>query len=468
MLESGVSDDVLAEIFLAFGAVTRQEDYWAPSPGPIFLASVCRRWRAVAFSSPRLWASVRIHINRPSRFAGALEIFRLFTARSGACPLEVVINFSNKGQKHRIMMSSVDKEHYRSLAITLATSVERLRHLRTNGHPVFFFTIEQAVAERSASPFPILEALEVRPHTGYIWPDLSHNDYPQLLTVFAASPKLRYASLGYCRFNGGIPYIQLPWQQIEHLDILKATSEGCMQLLRDCPNLARFKVGLSYVEGEESVDLVHHSLRFLELRVDAESTFKYFFESVKLPSLLHLNVHFTSTVHADQFRIQERLISFLPTCRMLQKFVLKQAKVEPQGLNGILRAVPTGLVELEICCEKRCLFGTSYSKLFEELTFKPGRDAPALLPNLHTLSLLGALVLRMDTAALTAMVRSRTSENRSTKRGAVLRSLRIHIGEYPQSMTVEELGEVKAIMGDRADIWMIPVPPRFTLRGLNP
>lgn len=63
----------------------------------------------------------------------------------------------------------------------------------------------------------------------------------------------------------------------------------------------------------------------------------------------------------------------------------------------------------------------------------------------------------MDAPAFIAMIRSRTHENDSTEHGAILKVLRICIGQYENSVTAEELGEVKAIMGDRADISVNPV-----------
>lgn len=144
---------------------------------------------------------------------------------------------------------------------------------------------------------------------------------------------------------------------------------------------------------------------------------------------------------------------------MLQKLVLQLAEAKPVHWHAILSAVPACLVDLEICAVsyRRQAVDTFNNSLFEPLTFKPGRDVPALLPNLHTLSLLGTQVHIVDVAAFTAMIRSRAHENDSTEHGAILQSLRIHIGERLESTTAQEFEEVKAIMGDRADIRMIPI-----------
>ncbi|KZP04959.1 hypothetical protein FIBSPDRAFT_940717 [Athelia psychrophila] len=461
MLESRALDNVLVGIFLAFGAVARREDYWAPSPGPILLGSVCRRWRAVTRSSPLLWASIRIDINRPSRFASALHAFRLFTTRSGAWPLEVSITFSNEEEKHHV--SSVDMEQCQLLASALAASVERWQHFRTNSHPSFLRRIEQAVAARPSSSSRILETLWVRPYMreGETWPDLGLNIHTTPLTMFAASPQLRHVSLNDdYSFEGEDLPIRLPWQQIERLDI-DASFEGCMQLLRDCPKLAQFTIAMAQDYGVEGgVDIVHRALRSLEMWVDDEPTFDCFFECVKLPSLLDLRIHFALAWDADESITQERIVSYLPTCSMLQRLVLRLYEVESDDFHDILRAVPPGLMELEICLEMDKAATIYTNELLEELTFNRGRQTPALLPNLHTLSLLGE-GLNMDPTIFTTMIRSRTKENVNCRHGALLQSLYIHTVEDTESITIQDLVEVKAILGDRADIRMVAFAPMY-------
>ncbi|KZP20819.1 hypothetical protein FIBSPDRAFT_1044608 [Athelia psychrophila] len=461
MLESRVSDDVLVEIFLALSAVTRRADYWAPSPGPILLGSVCRRWRAVTRSSQLLWASIRININHPSRFASALDIFRLFTTHSGVCPLEVSITFRNEEEKHH--MSSVDMEQCQLLASALAASVERWQHFRTNSHPSFLRRIEQAVAERPSSSTRILETLWIQPYSreGETWPDLGLNVHTTHLDMFAASPKLRYVSLGDgYSFEGDDLPIRLSWQQIERLDIA-ASFEGCIQVFRDCPKLTRFSVAMAQDCGVEGgVDIVHRSLRSLEMWVDDEPTFDCFFKSVKLPSLLDLSIHFDLAWNADESLTQERITAFLPTCSKLQRLALRIYEVVPEDFHDILRAVLPGLMELEICHEVDEAATIYTNQLLEELTFNHGRQTPALLPNLHTLSLLGE-GLNMDPATFTTMIRSRTKENVDGQHGALLQSLYIHIVKDTESIKLQDLGEVKAILGDRADIRMVAFAPMY-------
>ncbi|KAH8100449.1 hypothetical protein DFH11DRAFT_1525070 [Phellopilus nigrolimitatus] len=72
-----------------------------PSPRPTFesapllLIQVCKRWRDVALSTPRLWASLELKAEHSKLKSEAIEqchsVLRLWTRRSGAVPLSLVI-----------------------------------------------------------------------------------------------------------------------------------------------------------------------------------------------------------------------------------------------------------------------------------------------------------------------------------------------------------------------------------------
>ncbi|KAH8115130.1 hypothetical protein DFH11DRAFT_147534 [Phellopilus nigrolimitatus] len=72
-----------------------------PSPrptlesAPLLLIQVCKRWRDVALSTPRLWASLELKAEHSKLKSEAIEqchsVLRLWTRRSGAVPLSLVI-----------------------------------------------------------------------------------------------------------------------------------------------------------------------------------------------------------------------------------------------------------------------------------------------------------------------------------------------------------------------------------------
>ncbi|KAJ7934758.1 hypothetical protein B0H13DRAFT_1508836, partial [Mycena leptocephala] len=57
---------------------------------PTLLAQVCRQWRDIAMSSPRLWNSLQLDLD-PKILPQQLILLRSWLTRSGTCPLSIAI-----------------------------------------------------------------------------------------------------------------------------------------------------------------------------------------------------------------------------------------------------------------------------------------------------------------------------------------------------------------------------------------
>ncbi|KZP22080.1 hypothetical protein FIBSPDRAFT_716205, partial [Athelia psychrophila] len=55
---------------------------------PIFLASICSRWRTIALSSPQLWASFRISVNAEN-LESQIALAEMWLSRAGRYPLSI-------------------------------------------------------------------------------------------------------------------------------------------------------------------------------------------------------------------------------------------------------------------------------------------------------------------------------------------------------------------------------------------
>ncbi|KAJ7723784.1 hypothetical protein B0H16DRAFT_1786735 [Mycena metata] len=85
-------DDVVVEIFKAT-MPTNRNVAMSESEAPLLLASMCRSWRRLALSTPRLWPS--FHIVIPSTAAEILrlnETVNLWLARSSVLPLSISLS----------------------------------------------------------------------------------------------------------------------------------------------------------------------------------------------------------------------------------------------------------------------------------------------------------------------------------------------------------------------------------------
>ncbi|KAJ7354485.1 hypothetical protein DFH08DRAFT_933964 [Mycena albidolilacea] len=86
--------DIVQEIFVAC-LPTHRNCVMSASEAPVLLGRICSSWRAISFSTPRLWA--RIHIVEPvgphnlthALSAQRLETTRMWLGRSGQCPLSI-------------------------------------------------------------------------------------------------------------------------------------------------------------------------------------------------------------------------------------------------------------------------------------------------------------------------------------------------------------------------------------------
>jgi hypothetical protein len=171
-------DDILREIFLACLPYNHNA-IMSPEEPPLLLGRVCSRWRSVAYSTPRLWAT--LHIPTPerlcqyarsgteneyekkllARYNNRIEQHIIavndWLLRSGSCPLSISFHQPEVRQNHNFetfdwnhyfsIMESFSRRWYRlELSITTdqlssrmaavpATSVPLLKHL----HLLFFY-----------------------------------------------------------------------------------------------------------------------------------------------------------------------------------------------------------------------------------------------------------------------------------------------------------------------------------------
>ncbi|KAJ7152761.1 hypothetical protein C8R43DRAFT_1003653 [Mycena crocata] len=94
-------DDVVQGIFLAC-LPSHRNAVMSAQEAPLLLCRVCSMWRALALETPRLWASLHLHL----RFIlhdyrndhGKLDALSQWLERSGACPLAVSICGTDSGE----------------------------------------------------------------------------------------------------------------------------------------------------------------------------------------------------------------------------------------------------------------------------------------------------------------------------------------------------------------------------------
>ncbi|KAJ7154905.1 hypothetical protein C8R43DRAFT_1000684 [Mycena crocata] len=86
-----IPDDVLQDIFLAC-LPTHRNAVMSTTESPLLLGRICSSWRALALATPRIWASLHIHIGFSIQSDDRIRAIAEWLERSAACPLSLSIS----------------------------------------------------------------------------------------------------------------------------------------------------------------------------------------------------------------------------------------------------------------------------------------------------------------------------------------------------------------------------------------
>ncbi|KAJ7912894.1 hypothetical protein B0H13DRAFT_2659840 [Mycena leptocephala] len=86
-------EDIIRSIFLRTLPTTRNPTI-SIDEAPFLLCRICRSWRIIALSSPRLWASIHIVVPTQSRVQRLTDLVATWFTRSGTVPLDISMAFS--------------------------------------------------------------------------------------------------------------------------------------------------------------------------------------------------------------------------------------------------------------------------------------------------------------------------------------------------------------------------------------
>ncbi|THU96894.1 hypothetical protein K435DRAFT_82603 [Dendrothele bispora CBS 962.96] len=277
-----VPDDVLSEIFMH----CLPETYNATrslSEAPLLLGQVCRRWREVSLSTPRLWTSLHIVIPTdadPDVLCSILESRRkgveAWLGRSGVLPLSISIysKFSSGCRRHpetiaciRRLMDSFTRLSSRWRDVELRLSNECFG--------IFRDSMGSAWGE-DGLPFLNLIKLNVVDRVQVvISEDLKKKEleFISKLGEAACLTSISLISTAYCSHD-----LRLPLGNLSKLDLspagqLHLTNDEALQLLSQCTNIryCRLPKVLMLTRPTSTVELPH--LENLHARIKSSSDY---------------------------------------------------------------------------------------------------------------------------------------------------------------------------------------------------
>ncbi|KAF7326706.1 F-box domain-containing protein [Mycena sanguinolenta] len=134
---SKLPTEIMSEIFLHFLPAYPEcpEHSWQSSP--LLLCAICRKWRAIAIATPRLWRAIRMTVSNNSsvQLTAPFELLDTWLSRSGNCPLSFSIPYQEISRDSDVEAQLLEKavlhsERWEQADLNLAR--ENLHFLQCN------------------------------------------------------------------------------------------------------------------------------------------------------------------------------------------------------------------------------------------------------------------------------------------------------------------------------------------------
>ena len=340
---------------------------------PLLLAQVCSKWRAVVFSSPRLWSQLYISFcdedreYRPAHTIDPLlgvtndqrrekaiqvlnqrvEIVREWLARSGSCPLSISLNYTRSSFDWRDDVetdedpdanSDILSDATRRLFKILASHSHHMQSLELSMPVEIYRELELMMSMDSLTALTELKVnffYNFTPHGG-------DNQYEpiKLLKV----PHLRRISLGpvdgyptrRAWLLNDFPFADRGKQLTYFSSHRMFTLPESFSLLKQCENLVYCRLHLMSFRDSDDVPIQGvaylPSLLSFALIDDAEIAqgSDHFFSSIEAPHLRHFDYMTQTCIHDTNVAVQ----TMHPVAKFLKRSPeLRKLTIDPYGFS---------------------------------------------------------------------------------------------------------------------------------------
>jgi hypothetical protein len=319
------------EIFLECVSPTTGDDpdaimfpqNFSTSVAPLLLTQVCRGWREMALSLPRLWSSLALSF-RPKSSSRCLLAQRWLKRASG-CPLTLRID-QPVGAFDGVPTASAQR-----LVIDIITTSHRWLNVDLSLYIPSPF-LEPFIAVKHE--LPILQRLAISfPQAG-----AARNPY---LTTFKYAPRLHTVHLGH----GTTIELALPWHQLTHIATETSSNFSVadhLEIIKRSRNLVSYTATFQTVPNAGSLPNVKHPrLRSLIIhstnaKHHSDTSVPVFFSHLTLPSLRMLSITLTWS------RLGAEFSAFISRSGCsIYRLTLNACKVREAEYRNLLTLMPT-------------------------------------------------------------------------------------------------------------------------------
>ncbi|KAJ7340874.1 hypothetical protein DFH08DRAFT_245881 [Mycena albidolilacea] len=430
--------DVMEEIFVA-ALPSDRNAIMSSAESPLLLCHVCRTWRAIALSTPRLWGSLHVvvpkNISALSRINGATITW---LSRSGVLPLSISLVYPLPSPPWEPQPAD-----FSTLLQTLVRYSSRWSRVRFDYIPYSFIS---PLAALSPADVPILKTF------------VFEGDFSQMAdissVVFLGTASLHSLSI---RRIGMITSLPISWNRLRHLslaDRFPFHADAALRLLRQCPNLETCSLQVVGVTADASL----MSCRMEQLRQfsvagvtgQLGSLNTDFFERLDLPNLRSLE--YTTTPESPG-------LIFTPLLgpeNLLQCLCFRLAGQLPsEGVLQVLRLVPA-LRELVIC------YDSSLGPEFWTALIPSSQNTRTLCPELRIVKFVKFKAT--PDSVLLEFIQARTGEFHFERDIQVTRLEKVHV-QLKRSIQVDIVPALERVIGDGLDLILRYEPPAVHVPG---
>ena len=279
---------------------------------PLFIGSICRLWRDIAWSTSLLWSTIVLHVSRKQHSA-QVQLLGDWLLKAKSTPLSIKLIAEDEYEYivcafQAIMQVLVTRSDYWLTFDSLLPP--QCHHIFKNVN------------------FPMLTSLSLHPPKSTI----STFNTPPIM--FLTAPKLLDVDLSGYTFAAMV----LPWEQVKRFKTQLLTVTECLKVLRQSPNLQ--ECNFEYVYSPDSfiskTIMPHAQLKHLDVMLIKVASVSLF-DSITLPSLSQLRIHYSGP---EKFPLSAITSFILRSTCSLERLTV-EIKSDDADLIPCLEAIPS-------------------------------------------------------------------------------------------------------------------------------